>query len=84
MQSNSRTRLLIGVALFGGALLMSWLTHGTGVIKDDPKRSISVPKQLTVPLQVQAAYNGADMYFGNDRLPLVEHRLRQLLAAPQD
>jgi len=25
--------------------------------------------------------NGTDMYFGNDRLPLVEHRLRQLLAA---
>ena len=24
--------------------------------------------------------NGDDMYFGNDRLPLVEHRLRQLLA----
>jgi 2-hydroxychromene-2-carboxylate isomerase len=25
--------------------------------------------------------NGDDMYFGNDRLPLVEHRLRQLLAS---
>ena len=25
--------------------------------------------------------NGDDMYFGNDRLPLVEHRLRRLLAA---
>jgi 2-hydroxychromene-2-carboxylate isomerase len=25
--------------------------------------------------------NGDDMYFGNDRLPLVEHRLQQLLAA---
>jgi 2-hydroxychromene-2-carboxylate isomerase len=25
--------------------------------------------------------NGDDMYFGNDRLPLVEHRLRLLLAA---
>lgn len=25
--------------------------------------------------------NGDDMYFGNDRLPLVEHRLRQLMAA---
>ncbi|MCB1708709.1 MAG: DsbA family protein, partial [Halioglobus sp.] len=23
--------------------------------------------------------NGDDMYFGNDRLPLVEHRLRRLL-----
>ena len=23
--------------------------------------------------------NGDDMYFGNDRLPLVEHRLKQLL-----
>lgn len=25
--------------------------------------------------------NGEDMYFGNDRLPLVEHKLRQLLQA---
>ena len=25
--------------------------------------------------------NGSDMYFGNDRLPLVEHRLRQLSGA---
>lgn len=25
--------------------------------------------------------NGDDMYFGNDRLPLVEHRLKQLLSA---
>ena len=24
--------------------------------------------------------NRDDMYFGNDRLPLVEHRLKQLLA----
>jgi 2-hydroxychromene-2-carboxylate isomerase len=27
--------------------------------------------------------NGDDMYFGNDRLPLVEHRLKQLLAQQQ-
>jgi len=28
--------------------------------------------------------NGDDMYFGNDRLPLVEHRLRRLLAADRE
>jgi hypothetical protein len=63
MNPHSPRRLFVAVALFGGALLLSWLTHGTGVVKDDPKRSISVPKQLTVPLQVQAAYNGTDMFF---------------------
>lgn len=55
--------LVAAVALFGGGLLLSWVTHGTGVVKDDPKRNISIPKQLTVPLQVQAAYNGTDMFF---------------------
>ncbi|MFT4613269.1 MAG: 2-hydroxychromene-2-carboxylate isomerase [Bacteroidia bacterium] len=28
--------------------------------------------------------NGDDMYFGNDRLPLVEHRLRELLVGPSN
>lgn len=58
-----RNALLAALAIFGGSLLLSWLTHGTGVVKDDPKRNISVPRQLTVPLQVQAAYNGTHMFF---------------------
>ena len=55
--------LVAALALFGGGLLLSWFTHGNGVVHDDLKRNISIPKQLTVPLQVQAAYNGTDMFF---------------------
>jgi hypothetical protein len=58
-----RKGLFVALALFGSGLLLSWLTHGTGVVQNDPKRNISIPKQLSVPLQVQAAYNGTDMFF---------------------
>lgn len=58
----SHIKLLSSVALFSGALLLSWFTHGTGVVRDDPERNISIPKQLTVPLQVQAAYNDTTMF----------------------
>ena len=64
MRNQLRRRgLPIALVLFGGGLLLSWVTHGKGVIKDDPKRNISIPKQLTVPLQVQAAYNDTHMFF---------------------
>ncbi len=56
-------RLSIALGLFGGALLLSWVSHGTGVVRDDPTRNISIPSQLTVPLQVQAAYNGTHAFF---------------------
>jgi len=56
-------KLPIAVVLFLGALLTSWLTHGTGVVVNDPARNISIPGQLTVPLQVQAAYNDTTMFF---------------------
>ncbi|MGV8891731.1 MAG: ethylbenzene dehydrogenase-related protein [Burkholderiaceae bacterium] len=58
-----RKGLPIALALFAAGLLLSWVTHGTGVVHDDPKRNISIPKQLTVPLQVQAAYNDTNMFF---------------------
>ena len=54
---------LLILALFGGALLFAWLTHGTGVVRDDPERNIAIPADLTVPLQVQAAYNNNTMFF---------------------
>lgn len=59
----ARTSLYASTMLFGGALALSWFTHGTGVVVDDANKHISVPQNLTVPLQVQAAYNGADVYF---------------------
>ncbi len=57
------TKLIGAFALFAGALLVSWVTHGTGVVRDDPERHISIPETLTVPLQVQVAYNDRDIFF---------------------
>ena len=58
-----RFGLYAAVALFLGALGLSWLTHGTGVITNDLARNIYIPKDLTMPLQVKAAYNARDMFF---------------------
>jgi hypothetical protein len=58
-----RLGLYAALILFLGVLALSWLTHGTGVIKDDIGRNIYIPKELTMPLQVMAAYNGRDIFF---------------------
>lgn len=58
-----RKGLPVALALFAGGLLLSWLTHGTGVVHNDPKRNIYIPEELTMPLQVKAAYNGTDIFF---------------------
>ncbi len=58
-----RIALYAALALFLGALGLSWLTHGIGVIKNDLSQNIYIPKELTMPLQVMAAYNGTDMFF---------------------
>jgi hypothetical protein len=58
-----RALLYLAVAIFVGVLGLSWLTHGTGVIKNDIARNIFIPTELTTPLQVKAAYNGRDMFF---------------------
>jgi hypothetical protein len=58
-----RFGLYVAVAFFLGALGLSWLTHGTGVIANDLSRNIFIPKDLTLPLQVKAAYNGRDILF---------------------
>ena len=55
--------LLFVVALFVVMLGLSWLFHGTGVIKNDRARNIYIPDTLTMPLQVKAAYNGDQMFF---------------------
>lgn len=58
-----RIGLLASVALLLGAFALSWFTHGTGVIRNDPEHHISIPSTLTVPMQVQAAYDGTDVLF---------------------
>lgn len=60
---QKKTGLIASGVLFAGALALSWATHGIGVVVDDAKRHIAIPKPLTVPFQVQAAYNGTDVYF---------------------
>jgi Ethylbenzene dehydrogenase len=58
-----RFALYAALILFLGVLGLSWLTHGTGVIKNDLDRNIYIPKELTFPLQVKAAFNGQDIFF---------------------
>ena len=67
MSTSSSSRrnglLLFAIVIFVGMLAVSWFNHGTGVIQNDASRSIYIPKQLTMPLQVQAAYNGEKIFF---------------------
>ena len=58
-----RAGLGIALFLFLGALLVSWLTHGTGVVGNDTARNIYIPDELTMPFQVKAAYNGRNKFF---------------------
>ena len=50
-----RLAIVAAVGLFLAALLLSWMFHGTGVVRNDPKRNIHIPEELTMPLQVKAA-----------------------------
>ncbi len=50
-------RVLAAFVLFMGGLVLTWATQGTGVVRDDPERNISIPERLTMPLWVQAAYD---------------------------
>ena len=57
------TYLGASVAIFAGLLVLGWVTHGTGIVKDDPERNIVIPKELTSSLQVKAAYDGENIWF---------------------
>jgi len=59
----NRTILGTAVALFVAMLLLSWVFHGTGVVRNDVERNIYIPEMLTMPLQVKAAYNGEQIFF---------------------
>lgn len=60
---SRRALLYPALAIFLGAVGLSWFTHGQGVVNDDPKHHIAIPSPLTMTLQVQAAYNGRDIFF---------------------
>ena len=66
MDKKGRHCLTLGLApaLLVGGLGLTWLTQGTGTVRDDPERNIAIPKTLTVPLQVRAAYNGERIFIG--------------------
>ena len=57
------TFLYLILALFAGMLGVVWATQGTGIVKTDLSRNIFIPEDLTMPLQVKAAYNGEKMFF---------------------
>jgi hypothetical protein len=59
---NSRL-LLLALLIFLLALAGSWFSHGTGVVHQDRSRNIYIPEQLTMPLQVKAAYDGERIWF---------------------
>jgi hypothetical protein len=58
-----RTFLYLSSFVFVAVLAVAWFTHGTGVIRNDTSRNIYIPDELTMPLQVMAAYNGTDIFF---------------------
>jgi hypothetical protein len=51
------------------ALALAWITQGSGVIENDPDRNIHIPDELTMPLQLQVAYN--------DRISVFRYRWPQ-------
>ncbi len=60
---NRQALVYPAVAVFLGAIGLSWITHGQGVVHNDPAHHVAIPSPLTVPLQVQAAFNGSDVFF---------------------
>ena len=58
-----RQALVVVAALFAAALLLALLTHGTGVVRNDAARNIWIPSELTMPLQLQVAFNDTHVFF---------------------
>jgi hypothetical protein len=58
-----RAAILVVTALFAAAMLLSLITHSTGVVRNDPARNIWIPPELTMPLQLQVAFNDQQIFF---------------------
>jgi len=58
-----RTTILVVTGLFAAALLLSLFTHSTGVVRNDAARNIWIPRELTMPLQLQVAFNDTQVFF---------------------
>jgi hypothetical protein len=53
----------MALTLFIVAFIVLWASNRQGILLPDLDRQISVPEDLTVPLQIRAAYNGSTIYF---------------------
>ena len=60
---SSHSRRIIALVVFVIALGILWISNRQGVIGPDAAREVSVPEELTVPLQLRAAHNGNTIYF---------------------
>jgi hypothetical protein len=60
---RNQTALLAVSTLFAAVLLLSLVTHGTGVVRNDPDRNIWIPEPLTMPLRLQVAFNDEQIFF---------------------
>jgi hypothetical protein len=57
------TAILVVAGLFVAALLLGLYTHSTGVVRNDAARNIWIPSELTMPLQLQVAFNDTQVFF---------------------
>jgi hypothetical protein len=79
MMLRRHTAIVVVTALFVLALLLSLFTHSTGVVRNDPARNLWIPSELTMVVQLQAAYDDKKIYF-RYRWPASEpHVLTDLL-----
>lgn len=58
-----RTAVVVVAGIFSASLFLAVVTHNTGVIRDDPERNIWIPRELTMPLQLQVAYDEEQIFF---------------------
>lgn len=58
-----RTAVALVAGIFTIALFLSFLSHGTGVVRNDPERNIWIPDDLVMPLRLQVAYNDSQVFF---------------------
>lgn len=60
---HRHTALIVVTATFVAAVGLALASHGTGVIRNDVAHNRWIPDELTMPLQMQAAYDDQRMYF---------------------
>jgi hypothetical protein len=58
-----RSAVVVVAGVFTATLFLSMLMHSTGVVRNDPERNIWIPSELTIPLQLQVAFNEEQIFF---------------------